>query len=166
MELRFATKDPNAKKNISAQKKKKSKNSRFSKKDANVRRAPSHKKKKSQGKKKAHGLMLPARKRAPRALFTKLRARGANAKKLESTEFEIFFEKGGSPLKVGIAVGKRIARKAVSRNRIKRIVAESLRDESDKIGGELLIVVKKDISGLKTGQVKEKLIGMLQKLND
>lgn len=110
--------------------------------------------------------MLPARNRAPRALFTKLRARGANVKKLEGAEFGIFFEKGDSPLKVGIAVSKRIAKKAVSRNRIKRIVAESLKGEIDKIGGELLIIVKKDISCLKTGQVKEKLLGMLQKLND
>ena len=110
--------------------------------------------------------MLPARNRAPRALFTKLRARGANAKKLESTEFEIFFEKGGSPLKVGIAVGKRIAKKAVSRNRSKRVVSESLKEQLDQIGGRLLIVVKKDISMLKTGQVKEKVLGLLQKLND
>ena len=164
--MRSVIKERNAKKNISTQKKKKGKNPRFPKKDADVRRARSHKKKKSQEKKQAYGLMLPARSRAPRALFAKLRARGANAKKLEGAEFEIFFEKGGSPIKVGIAVGKRISKKAVSRNRIKRIVAESLRDEIDKIGGELLVVVKKDISGLKTGQVKEKLIGMLQKLND
>ena len=166
MELRSATKEHHAKENISAQKKKKSKNSRFSEKNANDRREASSKKKKSQGKKKAHGLMLPSRNRAQRALFTRLRARGAKPKKLEGAEFEIFFEKGGSPLKVGIAASKRIAKKAVSRNRIKRIVAESLKDEIDKIGGELLIVVKKDISGLKTGQVKKKLLGMLQKLND
>ena len=141
--MRFATKEPNAKKNISAQKKKKGKNPRFSEKNANDRWAASSKKKKSKGKKKAHGLMLPSRNRAQRALFTKLQARGANAKKLEGAEFEIFFGKGGSPLKVGIAVGKRIAREAVSRNRIKRIVAESLKDEIDRIGGELLVVVKK-----------------------
>jgi len=165
LELR-SNKEHNAKKNISAQKKEKSKNPRFPEKNANDRREASSKKKKSQGKKKAHSLMLPARSRAPRALFTKFRARGASAKKIVGAEFEIFFEKGGSPLKVGIAVGERIAKKAVSRNRIKRIVAESLKDEIDKIGGELLIVVKKDISGLKTGQVKEKLLGMLQKLND
>ena len=110
--------------------------------------------------------MLHARNRAPRALFTELRARSANAKKLEGAEFEIFFEKGGSHLKVGIAVGKRIARKAVARNRIKRIVSEAIKDELDQIGGQLLIVVKSDISGLKTGQVKEKILGKLQKLND
>ena len=166
MELRSATKEYNAEKNISAQKNKKGQNSRFSKKDANVRWTRCLKKKKGQGKKQAHGLMLPARNRAPRDLFTKLRIRGSNAKKLETAEFEIFFEKGDSPLKVGIAVGKRIAKKAVSRNRIKRVVSESLKEQLDQIGGKLLIVVKKDISMLKTGQVKEKVLGLLQKLND
>ena len=158
-------KEHNAKKNISTQKKKKGKNPRFPKKDANVRRAPSHKKKKSKEKKQTYGLMLHARNRAPRALFTELRARSANAKKLEGAEFEIFFEKGGSPLKVGITVSKKITKKAVARNRIKRIVAESLKDEIGKLGGKLLIIVKKDISGLKMDQVKEKVLGVLQKLN-
>ena len=110
--------------------------------------------------------MLPAINRAPRSLFTMLRARGANAKKFEGAEFEIFFEKGGFPVKVGIVVSKKTAQKAVLRNRIKRIVSESLKDEIDRIGGKLLIIVKKDISGLKTGQVKKKVLGMFQKLND
>ena len=110
--------------------------------------------------------MLHARNRAPRALFTEFRARGSNAKKLEGVEFEIFFEKGGFPAKVGIVVSQRIAKKAVARNRIKRIVAEALKDEIEKIGGKLLIIVKKDISGLKTGQVREKIRGMFQKLSD
>ena len=110
--------------------------------------------------------MLPARNRAPRALFTLLRARDRNTKKLEGAEFEIFFEKGSYPAKVGIVVNKRTAKKAVLRNRIKRIVAEALKDEIEKIGGKLLIIVKKDISGLKTGQVREKILGMFQKLSD
>ena len=110
--------------------------------------------------------MLHARNRAPRALFTEFRARGSNAKKLEGVEFEIFFEKGGFPAKVGIVVSQRIAKKAVARNRIKRIVAESLKDEIGKIGGKMLIIVKKDISSLKTGDIKEKISRILQKLND
>ena len=159
-------KEHNAKKNISAQKKKKGKNSRFSKTDANVRRAPGHKKKKSQEKKQTYGLMLPTRNRAPRALFTELRARGTNAKKLEGAEFEIFFEKGSVPAKVGIVVSKRTAKKAVSRNRIKRIVAEAIKDELDQIGGQLLIVVKSDISMLKVADVKERIVKIIKKLND
>jgi len=109
--------------------------------------------------------MLPARNRAARALFTMLRARDRNTKKLEGAEFEIFFREGSYPVKVGI-VSKRTAKKAVLRNRIKRIVAEAIKDELDKIGGQLLIVVKSDISMLKTGQAKEKIFRILQKLND
>ena len=110
--------------------------------------------------------MLPARNRAARALFTMLRARDRNTKKLEGAEFEILFKKGSHPVKVGIVVSKRTAKKAVLRNRIKRIVAEAIKDELDKIGGQLLIVVKSDISMLKTGQAKEKIFRILQKLND
>ena len=110
--------------------------------------------------------MLPARNRAPRALFTMLRARDRNTKKLEGGEFEIFFRKGSYPPKVGIVVSKRIAKKAVLRNRIKRTVSAAINDELDQIGGQLLIVVKSDISMLKTDDVKKKIFGVLEKLND
>ena len=110
--------------------------------------------------------MLPARNRAPRALFTMLRARDRNTKKLEGGEFEIFFEKGSYPAKVGIVVNKRTAKKAVLRNRIKRIVAEALKEQLGQIGGRLLVVVKSDISMLKTNDVKKKIFGVLEKLND
>ena len=110
--------------------------------------------------------MLPARNRAPRALFTMLRARDRNTKKLEGGEFEIFFRKGSYPPKVGIVVSKRTAKKAVLRNRIKRIVAEALKEQLGQIGGRLLVVVKSDISMLKTNDVKKKIFGVLEKLND
>ena len=110
--------------------------------------------------------MLPAINRAPRSLFTMLRARGANAKKFEGAEFEIFFEKGGFPVKVGIVVSKKTAQKAVLRNRIRRIVAEALKEQLGQIGGRLLVVVKSDISMLKTNDVKKKIFGVLEKLND
>ena len=110
--------------------------------------------------------MLPARNRAARALFTMLRARDRNTKKLEGAEFEIFFRGGSYPVKVGIVVSKRIAKKAVLRNRIKRTVSAAIKDELDKIGGQLLIVVKSDISMLKTDDVKKKIFGVLEKLND
>ena len=110
--------------------------------------------------------MLPARNRAPRALFTMLRAWGRNTKKLEGEELEIFFRKGSYPAKVGIVVSKRTAKKAVSRNRIKRIVSEAIKDGLAQFGGQLLIVVKSDISMLKTDDVKKKIFGVLQKLND
>lgn len=110
--------------------------------------------------------MLPARNRATRDLFTMLRARGANKKRLEGADFEIFFKKDSYPAKVGIVVSKRTAKKAVLRNRIKRTVAEAIKDELDQIGGQLLIVVKSDISMLKTDDVKKKILGVLEKLND
>lgn len=111
-------------------------------------------------------MMLPARNRAPRALFTMLRARDRDTKKFEGAEFEIFFRKGSYPAKVGIVVSKRTAKKAVLRNRIKRTVAEAIKDELDQISGQLLIVVKSDISMLKTDDVKKKILEDLEKLND
>ena len=110
--------------------------------------------------------MLPAKNRAPRSLFTTLRVKDRNVKRLESGEFEVFFKKDGPLAKVGIVVSKKIAKKAVLRNRMKRVISEAIRGELDQLDGQILIIVKSDVSGLKAAQVKEKILAIFQKLND
>ena len=110
--------------------------------------------------------MLPAKNRAPRSLFAELRAKDRNVKRLESADFDILFKKDGSPAKAGVVISKRIAKKAVLRNRIKRTVNEAIREELGQLGGQVLIIVKRDISGLKVARVKEKIFGVFEKLND
>lgn len=55
-----------------------------------------------------------------------------------------------------ITITKKVAPKAVDRNRIKRIIKEALR--SAKIEkGQLQIIVKRNIANLKSYQVQEKI---------
>ena len=59
-----------------------------------------------------------------------------------------------------VVVSKKITKKAVQRNRIRRIVKEALRS----IGFEeskLVIIVKKNIANLKTNQVKKELADLI-----
>jgi len=58
-----------------------------------------------------------------------------------------------------IVVSKKISKKAVERNRIKRTIKEALRAKNKQKG--LTIIVKENISGLKMQQVKEKLEKLL-----
>ncbi len=79
--------------------------------------------------------------------------------RLTGEEFDIFFEKSDD-FKAAVIVTKQVAKKAVDRNRIRRIITEALRDMDIK--GELVIKVKKNIAGQKTNQVKEKLLALLK----
>ena len=110
--------------------------------------------------------MLPSKNRAPRSMFAVFKAKGRSVRKIAFGEFEVFYEKGSQPARIGIVVAKTTAKKAVSRNRIKRIVSEALREQLMQIGGRLLIVVKRDISMLKMADVKERIVKIIKKLND
>lgn len=68
-----------------------------------------------------------------------------------------------SELKAATIVSKKTAPKAVDRNRIKRVLAEVLKEHL-KLGGELKVIVKKNIAGQKVAQVQAKMTKLLQKL--
>lgn len=62
--------------------------------------------------------------------------------------------------KITIKVSKRIAKKAVDRNRIRRIIKEAIKRL--KLEGELAIIVRRNLTNLKTQEVEQilnKLIG-------
>ena len=65
-------------------------------------------------------------------------------------------------LKASIVVSKNVAKKAVDRNRIKRIIKEAQRVIGPK-AASYSVIVKKNIADLKTDQVKELLIKHLNK---
>lgn len=62
-----------------------------------------------------------------------------------------------------VTVSKKVAKKAVERNRIKRLILESLRQRDD-LSSRFQIIVKKNISGLKMLEVKEKIEKLIKKL--
>lgn len=73
-----------------------------------------------------------------------------------SPEVDLVTRPNTDTAKITIAVSKKIAARAVDRNRIKRIIKEALR-KTDNLNVSLTIIVKKNIAGLKSYQVAEKL---------
>lgn len=62
---------------------------------------------------------------------------------------------------VTVAVSKKVAPRAVDRNRIKRIIKEALR--KGDLAGSLVFFVKKNIAGLKSYQVEQFIKRILTK---
>ena len=104
--------------------------------------------------------MLPAKNRL-KLSFPQNKAIWQGAK-IESDEIQLIISKKSATFKTATVVSKKVAPKAVDRNRIKRLVAESLRDQNRNV--QIIVIVKKNIAHLKKNQVKAKLTGMLQKL--
>ena len=59
-----------------------------------------------------------------------------------------------------VAVAKKVAPKAVDRNRIKRLIKEAMREVN--LEGTLKIIVKTNISDAKMAQVKVELMALLK----
>lgn len=92
-----------------------------------------------------------------------------DARRLFSPEFQIATKgSGGSGaiFEVAISVSKKVAKKAVDRNRIRRLVSESLRKNIDniKFKGKVHIVVKKDVSNLHQTEVQHMVLKLFNKL--
>lgn len=83
-------------------------------------------------------------------------------RKVQSEEF-VLISKATGIFKLAVTVSKKVAPRAVDRNRIKRIVTESLRNQSI-YNGELIVIVKKNISNLKKDEVENKLIKLIKKI--
>ena len=83
--------------------------------------------------------------------------------KTSSQEFVIYPNPKTHGSDLTVVISKKVAKRAVDRNRIKRIVKEALRGYH--IGKEkLTIVVKKNIADLKMPEVKVKLKKLLKNL--
>lgn len=81
--------------------------------------------------------------------------RGANFK-VTTEEFVLIFKKGLVFRKPLITISKKVAQKAVDRNRIKRIISEALRQLKLQ-KAEVQIIVRKNIKDAKTYQIQKKL---------
>lgn len=81
-----------------------------------------------------------------------------NHSKSPKTELILKFHEGKG-VKKAVVVSKNVAQKAVDRNRIKRITREAIRQIKDMPTG-YTVIIRKNIAGLKTPQIKE----MLEKL--
>ena len=78
-------------------------------------------------------------------------------------DLTLIFRKKPQVFKAGVIVTKKVAPRAVDRNRIRRLVYEVLKDQLAKVEGEVMIIVKENIAKLKKDQVAAKLEGGLAK---
>lgn len=83
--------------------------------------------------------------------------------RLTSGEIQLVVNPKKNTFKVATIVSKKVAPKAVDRNRIKRLVSQAM-GEDQSFQAEVIVIVKKNIASLKKNQVKAKLTGLLQKL--
>ena len=65
---------------------------------------------------------------------------------------------------IGIVITKKVAPRAVDRNRIKRLIRESIREVEGKLDGNIVVVVKKNFAGYKKERVIAKINEVIAKL--
>ena len=89
--------------------------------------------------------------------------KGQVGKRVSSEEFILNYL-GQSPiLGAKFIISKKVVPHATSRNRIKRLLRVALKQEKGA-GGQIVVIVKKDIADLKAYEVSAKLKKLLQKL--
>jgi ribonuclease P protein component len=86
-------------------------------------------------------------------------------KRFETRNFTLIIsinEAGGKRL--GIAVGKRVVKKAIARNRIKRLLREYFRLNKGRLPSstDMVIIVRKDVSSRSYGDIFPELEGLLR----
>ena len=105
--------------------------------------------------------MLPSKNRLK--LSHEFKNRFSGAKRASSDEFLLIARRKQAGFKLAVIISKKVAPKAVDRNRSRRIVSEALRGQS-VFFGELLVIVNKNIARFKTEEVYKKLSPLLVKL--
>ncbi len=77
----------------------------------------------------------------------------------------VFLKKDDDLKKVGFIVSKKISKRAVDRNKIRRIFSEIMRKNLDKLetGSRIVFLAKKEILGKKMVEIKEEVEKMIRK---
>ncbi len=85
------------------------------------------------------------------------------AKRIESGSFVLKFKSTQGPFKAAIVVSKKVAKKAVDRNRIKRTISEAIQ-KTIVPNLDLVIIVKENIKSKKSPEIKSELEIALKKI--
>jgi ribonuclease P protein component len=104
--------------------------------------------------------MLPSKNR----LLLKNNNKKKLTQRIVSSHFTLLFNKREEKrLSAAIIVSKKVAPRAVDRNRIKRMVAESLKDKLET-GAEMIIIVNQNTANFKSNEITEKINLLLSKI--
>ena len=88
----------------------------------------------------------------------------AATNRVSGDEIVLIFKKGPKIFKTAVIITKKIAPKAVDRNRIKRIISEALRERINQKEGGLTLIVKKNIAHFKKQEVSTIIERLISKL--
>lgn len=78
----------------------------------------------------------------------------AKNRRIPGSEFDLIVKPNSASARITIAVSKKVAKRAVDRNRIKRIIREALR-KNDTLKEPAVFILKKNIASLKSYQVEQ-----------
>ena len=72
-----------------------------------------------------------------------------------------------NPSRFGIIVSKKVSKKAVLRNRVKRVLREVIRKNLKKIkpGSDILIIANSDLANSESGDLEKQFVGLAKKAN-
>jgi len=78
--------------------------------------------------------------------------------------FLVKFLKTADAARVTVVVSTKVSKKAVTRNRIKRIIRDCIRHSLLSLkSGDYVVIVKPSIARLEAVQMREEVLGLLQK---
>src|SRR3989344_3506430 len=107
--------------------------------------------------------MLPFKNRLSLSGF---KTNSLGGKRVENDQFRLITRREKGIFKTATVVSKKVAARAVDRNRIRRLVAESIHTNLGgiKFQGFLIVVAKQNIAEFKKNQIEGKILQLMEKL--
>ena len=87
-------------------------------------------------------------------------------KRVENEQFRLIAKREKGIFKTATVVSKKVAARAVDRNRIRRLVTEAIHTNLDKIKfqGFLIVIAKQNIAEFKKNQIESRILKLIEKL--
>ena len=87
-------------------------------------------------------------------------------KRVENDQLRLVAKSEEGFFKVAIVVSKKVAARAVDRNRIRRLITEVIREHIGgiKFQGFLTVIAKQNIAKFKKNQIESKILKLIEKL--
>jgi len=107
--------------------------------------------------------MLPSKNRLSLSIDKQDLLKG---KRVAGGQFQIIGKKHQGILKIATVVSKKVAKRAVDRNRIKRIISEAIRPNLGSIGfeGTIIIIVRQNLAQFKSAEIGGILMKLISQL--
>jgi len=107
--------------------------------------------------------MLPAKNRLS---LSKNKTNLLAGKRVESDQFRLIARREKGIFKTATIVSKKVAARAVDRNRIRRLIAEAISTNLGEIEfqGFLIVIAKQNIAEFKKNQIESKILKLIEKL--